>query len=78
MKKGSKDTVSSDTKEPLSFLGEDKTSNEGREEEDGYLMSYGVKWCICEDKNNAHYVPDTATMKHHWKCNNCGYVVQIG
>ena len=34
-------------------------------------------WCECTDYD-AHYVPDTPEMKHHWDCNHCGKLTQIG
>lgn len=39
-------------------------------------------WCKCED--NGHrvtYVPDNVSdkcRKHHWTCNDCGKIAQVG
>lgn len=40
-------------------------------------------WCVCgNDPRDTHYNPDgtpgAATSKHHWVCNNCGKVTQVG
>lgn len=36
-----------------------------------------VEWCEC-DHEGSHYVSDTPEMKHHWRCNHCNKVTQIG
>ena len=39
-------------------------------------------WCKCKDSNHgAYYVPDNQHPecdKHHWRCNSCKKIVQIG
>lgn len=35
-------------------------------------------WCRCVKSPGSTYVPDTADMKHHWVCQKCGKVTQIG
>ena len=36
-----------------------------------------VTWCTCE-ATHAHFVEDTPEMKHHWICDKCGFISQIG
>jgi len=36
-------------------------------------------WCTCGNPSKrAHYVDDTPEMKHHWLCDDCGKIYQIG
>lgn len=38
-------------------------------------------WCKCENSSGSRYVPDGASrkcMKHHWTCNDCGKITQVG
>jgi len=39
-------------------------------------------WCKCKDSHHgAYYVPDGQNRqchKHHWRCNQCKKIVQIG
>jgi Fe2+ or Zn2+ uptake regulation protein len=39
-------------------------------------------WCKCTGKTNSRYIPDNtkgaAVTKHHYVCNKCGKVTQIG
>lgn len=39
-------------------------------------------WCSCgNDSGETTYVPDnfsSACLKHHWICNDCGKIVQVG
>jgi hypothetical protein len=39
-------------------------------------------WCQCETDYGSHYVPDdtknAAVNKHHYVCNKCGKVTQVG
>jgi len=38
-------------------------------------------WCKCQESYTAYYVPDGVNAEisnHHWRCNNCHKVVQIG
>ena len=39
-------------------------------------------WCKCKDSSHgAYYVPDGQNRqchKHHWRCNHCKKIVQIG
>ncbi len=35
-------------------------------------------WCRCEKETDSYYVPDTSKMKHHWKCQCCKKITQIG
>lgn len=38
-------------------------------------------WCECKGNQGAHYIPDGRSKqvrKHHWRCNKCGKVTQIG
>ena len=41
------------------------------------------KWCDCEDQNGfdtTFYDDDTheEVKKHHWRCNKCNKITQIG
>ena len=38
-------------------------------------------WCKCEDDKGSTYVDDNVSEicdKHHWVCNGCGKVTQVG
>lgn len=35
-------------------------------------------WCKCGAKNGTSFHPDTFNVKHHYTCNDCHKVVQIG
>jgi len=37
-------------------------------------------WCTCGNKNGSYYVPDGKGVidKHHWLCNDCNKITQIG
>lgn len=39
-------------------------------------------WCKCGHENGSHYVPDNSKRgvisKHHYVCNDCGKITQIG
>ena len=38
-------------------------------------------WCKCEEDHNAYYVGNGESEechKHHWRCNKCKKIVQIG
>ncbi len=35
-------------------------------------------WCTCETPGETEYVPDSTAMKHHWNCQRCGKLVQVG
>ncbi len=37
-------------------------------------------WCRCgeEDKYGSTHHPDSEGMKHHYTCNSCGKITQIG
>jgi rubredoxin len=35
-------------------------------------------WCRCTEPHDSTYHPDTRRMKHHWTCNGCGKITQIG
>lgn len=35
-------------------------------------------WCRCPDSPGSNYVPDAPGSKHHWCCDDCGKVTQIG
>ena len=35
-------------------------------------------WCKCEDQTDVRYVDDAAGVKHHWLCNRCDRVTQVG
>jgi hypothetical protein len=36
-------------------------------------------WCKCGNpSNNAIFRDDAPSVKHHWTCDDCGKVVQIG
>lgn len=35
-------------------------------------------WCRCDHSPGSRYVPDAPRMKHHWVCNACGKITQIG
>lgn len=37
-----------------------------------------LDWCECKDSSGAYYVDDTKEMKHHWCCEDCNKIVQIG
>ncbi len=48
--------------------------NAQQEEEDAF-------WCKCEKDYGATYVGDGESRvcdKHHWRCNHCAKVVQVG
>lgn len=34
-------------------------------------------WCKC-DEQDAYYVPDRRGVKHHWNCNSCHKLKQVG
>jgi len=34
-------------------------------------------WCRCKMSSGSSYVPD-GRMKHHWVCDDCGKITQIG
>jgi hypothetical protein len=39
------------------------------------------KWCSCANSKGSHYVPDRASRvcsKHHWVCDDCGKITQVG
>jgi hypothetical protein len=35
-------------------------------------------WCKCGAKSGSTFHPDAFSIKHHYTCNDCGKVVQIG
>lgn len=35
-------------------------------------------WCRCKKSSGSLYVPDSADSKHHWVCEDCGNVTQVG
>ena len=38
-------------------------------------------WCSCAEPGDGYYVPDgmnPACHKHHWRCQKCGKVIQVG
>lgn len=35
-------------------------------------------WCRCGGRTTSHYVPDAPGCKHHWVCDDCNKVTQIG
>lgn len=38
-------------------------------------------WCSCDNSSGASYVDDNVSKKcrkHHWTCNDCHKIVQIG
>ena len=47
-------------------------------EEEDYIVSFGVKHCKCEVSSGSSFIDDSDIMKHHYVCNDCGYVTQIG
>jgi len=72
------ESVESVTVDVSKYMEEDPTSNKGREKEDGYLMSYGLKWCVCEERHESNFHENTEEMKHHYTCSVCGFIVQVG
>jgi len=45
------------------------------------LLEEEESWCDCGKTKHARYVPDGASTicpKHHWVCDHCGRIVQIG
>lgn len=43
-----------------------------------YIEQEKNRWCRCEKSSGSSYVADTRKMKHHWKCNDCKKITQIG
>lgn len=47
-----------------------------------YLEWEKAQWCKCKDSNSgSFYVPDNTDDrcdKHHWRCNTCKLITQIG
>lgn len=35
-------------------------------------------WCQCKGYHGSTYHPDRGGMKHHWTCNRCKKITQIG
>ena len=38
-------------------------------------------WCECKKEHDAYYVDDGVSKvcsKHHWCCNNCDKIIQVG
>lgn len=35
-------------------------------------------WCRCKESPGSNYHPDEPGSKHHWTCQKCGKVTQIG
>jgi len=55
------------------------------EEEIQEQAEYKTWWnevkCNCDDSTDARYIPDgedDRCEKHHWKCNDCNGIVQVG
>ncbi len=42
------------------------------------IKAYDAMWCRCKKSSGSTYHPDTRRMKHHWTCNDCGKVTQVG
>lgn len=40
--------------------------------------AFKALWCRCAASSGSIYVPDTPTSKHHWVCQDCEKVTQIG
>lgn len=50
-------------------------------EEKLYLEQEKQMWCRCEKDHGSTYVDDGVSevcSKHHWTCNHCGKIQQIG
>lgn len=39
--------------------------------------AFAAMWCTCENGQHS-YVPDHGSIKHHWTCDGCGLLVQVG
>lgn len=52
----------------------------------GYLTAADIErhkreaelWCDCKNSSGSSYQCDTPDFKHHWTCNDCGRITQIG
>ena len=42
------------------------------------LKAERAMWCRCSNSSESHYIPDMGGMKHHYVCNDCGKITQIG
>jgi hypothetical protein len=40
--------------------------------------AFTALWCGCKTSSGSSYVPDCGSVKHHWTCDDCGKVTQIG